>query len=118
MGEKSTKIKDFFEKISKIHKILPFFDKINPYREIRINPDTLKVVDTKVYVYYHTFVQWIVNIILNGIFCNFILYCWNIQPINYILVLGDGVTIWFISQMISKLYEGYIDGKIRIGKFQ
>jgi len=103
------------KKTLKIYKILPFLDKINPYKQKTVN-DEGKVIDSKILLLYRQSITWIIDICLNGLVLNFIFYCWRIQPLHWGLVLGNGLLIWFTSLAIKQLWAGYVDGKKEINK--
>ena len=113
--EKSEKIKENSNKLKKflkINKIIEFFEKINPYKENIIEADTGLVLEKKSTLYYRQFVQWAIDIHLNGFFLNFILAIWINQPTNYLFLLGDGITIWFVFKTLDRIWSTYFWGKI------
>src|SRR3990167_643677 len=85
----------------KIHQILPFFAKINPYKETA-HFDDGQVADKKITVYYRSFTTWLIDVALNGLILNFILAAVFVaQPIHPILVLADGLFVWFLLRFLG-----------------
>ena len=115
-SEKSEKISIKLKKFFKIHKFLPFFSKINPYKENQYN-DGGTLIEKKSWVYYRAFSSWLIDIFFTGAFLNFILFVWGKQPLHILLVIGDGVTVWFVKDLLTKIWNSYIDGKIRITRY-
>jgi len=91
------------ENSSKNGKILQKLQKINPYRKLNINPKDGFIRDSQTFVYYQKFIQWFVDIILNGFFLCIILFVFNFQPLHWVCILGDGIFVWFFFQAFEKL---------------
>jgi hypothetical protein len=102
------------EKTLKKVKKQKFLRKINPYREIFRNPDDGYILDSNSYLYYREFVQWIVEVLLNGIFLWFILFVAGKQPLHWVPILGDGIFVWFVSAALKKVWNEITEGIIKI----
>lgn len=101
------------EKIVLIPQILNFFRKANPYRSIEKDEDG-KVLEPKFYLYYLPFSQWFIDVNLNGALLNFILNLWIGQPIHYVWIMGNGLTLYFLMKVVSITWTEYVAGKIKI----
>lgn len=102
------------EKIPKKEEISINLQKYSPFRDLYVNEETGLVKDSKKFVYYQKFVQWITDVILNGVFVWFVLFAIGKQPLHWIPILADGLAVWFIVKTITKAWNGYVEGKIKI----
>lgn len=102
------------EKTLKKENFNTFLHKISPYREILTNPSDGYILDSMAYLYYREFSQWIVEVLLDGVFLWFILFVAGKQPLHWILILGDGIFVWFVAKVLKKLWTAITDGIIKI----
>ena len=104
------------KKSTKLYKILPFLDKFNPYKDLRIDDETGHVYDSAFIQNYRSMVIWIIDIHLNGLIANFLLAVYLFQPLHYFLVLANGLTIWIVLKIWSLLWDNIFDGLVRVAR--
>jgi len=93
MEEKSKNNEDFKELLRKL----------NPFAENLRNQTDGKILESKKTIYWRKFANWLINILLNGLFLNFILFIFHLQPLNPVVILGDGILVWFSFEALSKI---------------
>ena len=94
---------------NRIYHFFPFFSRINPYKNHRFNEDDGSLLDKKYVVWYRELFIWIVDIMLNGLFINFILAVFTFQPLHPLVMLADGLTLWLIPKIISYILRPFTD---------
>lgn len=110
----------FAKKKQKIHffsKSTVFLKKINPYRTIP-RDDEGNLMEPSFWVRYNSIMQWLIDLHLNGFICTFLFSFWFSMPIGYIPILGFGMTIFFISRVLEKVWNAYVEGKLRIERYR
>jgi len=91
------------QNIPKKEEILAKLKKINPYRPLLRNPEDGKVLDTQSFVYYQKFVQWLVDILLNGFFLWIILISIFKLQYHWLCILPCGILVWFVLEALEKI---------------
>jgi len=97
------------QKLLKIHKILPFLDKINPYKENRVSESNGELLDKKWVVWYRAFVPWAVDVHINGLFLNFVAWLLLGQSLGYLYLVADGLALWLIPKVLTLLITPFKD---------
>lgn len=100
----------FLKKTLKIYKILPFLNKINPYKELRYHEETGEIIDSILVQHYRSLAIWTVDIHINGALINFVLAVFQYQPLHYFLVLGNGLAIWVVSKLLGMFWDRIVSG--------
>lgn len=95
-------------------KFYVFLRKLNPYKKTETDAEG-KIMEAVRYLYWRSFSRWVIDVALNGVFLNVILWgALRAQPLNGYIMLIDGLLVWFISVILNKLWNAYVAGKIKI----
>lgn len=114
MAENSEYFNEKVEKPVDFSKFYIFLRKLNPYKKAETDADG-KLMESVSYLYWRSFAKWIIDVALNGAFLNVILWgVFRYQPLNGYVMLIDGLLVWFISVLLNKLWNSYVEGKIKI----
>ena len=72
------------------------------------------IVEKKPFIYYAQFMQWLVDLHLNGILFTVVFHFWLGIPISYRWVLGNGLTVFLVLEVVTKVWDNYIEGKLKL----
>ena len=97
-------------------KIRTFFWKFNPYRKLNIIEEDGTILEPKWFLYYASFMQWFVDIFINGLVSNFILSVLGRQNFSVIYWIANGMAIWLGWKLLTKIYDYYVNGQISIAR--
>lgn len=113
----------FFENLNrnsrnffKIPLILPFFSKINPYKQNQINEANGLFVDKQWVIWYREFTVWAIDVHINGFLIAVVLSIFNLQPLVYSYVVADGLSIWLVPKVLSLLFKPFVNGAKEIAR--
>ncbi len=95
-------------------KIKLFLEKIDPFQPTAYNELTGKPIESSLMLRYRDFAQWLIDVMVNGFFTNFVLAVLGYQQFHLLVILADGIAIWLISMILRSMWSSIVDGLFKI----